>query len=226
MLRIASFDIGKKNFAYYVEDASIKCLKNEREVYNSLKYKQKKRVDGELSPQIFSILDALFIGSTRVELDVVDIRENKSENVWDIGSRLNLIKFLESKKEMWESCDIFVIEKQFFRTFRFGGKSKGTAANIDAIKICECLVTWLLMNFPKKEIAIFGADLKTYSLGARRGLTKPQRKKWAVEKSAEILTMRGDNHAFDHMSKKQKKDDVCDCIIQCQAFKLKRIIEK
>ena len=93
---------------------------------------------------------------------------------------------------MWSTCDIIVIEQQYFNTFSGRRKKSGNGANIDAIKLAELTFGWFLDRFPNKEITYFGSQFKTQILGAPTDQNKLQRKKWSVEKGFEIYTLRDD----------------------------------
>ena len=74
---------------------------------------------------------------------------------------------------------------------------------------------------------------KTQMLGAPYKQTKPQRKKWAIDKGIEILTLRGEDNIIDlidtkknSQGRKQKQDDVYDCLLMIQAYKYKLVCGK
>jgi len=227
---IASFDIGKKNFAFYVEENNKTTIRKLRKEYDNFPKNMKRRVKGKMNNHISGLLDKLFLSGKYIEMKVKDIRET-NEDIWDIQNRKNLIAYMEKHRYLWDTTDIFVIEQQYFNTFSGRGKkSKGTGANVDAIKIAECLLTWILFNYPEAEITMFGAQYKTQMLGAPDSLTKPQRKKWAITKGSEIFESRGEDEAIKkaqrYKKKKQKIDDIYDCVVMCQAFKYRNLIAK
>jgi hypothetical protein len=65
----------------------------------------------------------------------------------------------------------------------------------------------------------FPAYHKTQVLGARKKMSKKERKEWAVDKAIDILSNRDDNESLEKLSSKKKKDDYSDTIVQLQAFK-------
>jgi len=233
MCRIASFDIGKKNFAQYVEEIDLEHIKVLRTRYKALPTKLQRRVKGNMNETIEVLLDDSCIAATKIQMGVYDLRserciENKSKGV-DMDMRRNIVNHLDSYAELWETCDIFVIEQQFISNFTpKGRKGPKLEVNVDAIKIGEIVMTWFMVNFPFKEIVHYGSQFKTQILGAPNGLTKHQRKKWSIEKAKEIFTLRGDKEALDQMIKgkldKQKQDDIADACIQCQAYKYREMI--
>lgn len=230
-LRIASFDIGKKNFAFFVDDVNYKKVKSLREKYRTLPKKNQRRVKGPMNRDVEKMLNSLFKSSTRVEMGVFDITGGETE--LNVKVRLNLFELLEKYADLWMSCHVILIEQQYFNIAN-GRKSKPTGANVDAIKIAECCISWFLFNYSTfKDIRYFGSMYKTHVLGAPEKLTKPQRKKWSIQKAKEILELRGDTEAISLMNgyknakgKKQKLDDVSDCLLQIYAFVfLKLIVE-
>lgn len=243
-IRIASFDIGKKNLAFYVEDCDVKKIRELEQKYTSLAKKNRKRKGGLIPPVIMDILNDMYVSGKHVDggHGVFDIRQYQ-DNVLDIHVRANLQKLMESYMWLWQSCDIICIEQQFYNP---RAKGKGGGANMDAIKIGECLLSWFVYNFyPYKIIEYFGSQYKTQLLGAPlrvedskgswRPMSKQGRKDWSVEKAEEIFLLRGEDELAQHFgcAKKgfrkrgqQKMDDVADCVIQCQAFKFKRMIAR
>lgn len=208
MFRFASFDPGKKNFAQYVEDCSIETLQNLRNEYTSLPKKYQRRVKGVMNSHIEDILNKLHKSSTRVSTGVYDLRSEdakdtteRSKSFLDIPTRKNIINHLEKFTGVWDTCDVFIIEQQFFSTFGYSKnrfqKKAGSQANVDAIKVSEIISTWFLSEYPFKEVIFFGSNLKTQILGAPWKMTKPQRKRWAVEKSREIYEFRGDRDMIE-----------------------------
>lgn len=192
VIRIASFDIGKKNFAQYVEDMSTEELEKLEVEYKSLPKTKQRRIKGAMYPEIKNILERVYLCGTRVQTGVYDLRDDKTSDKLDMATRQNLRSHLASFDGLWETCDIFIIEQQFFRTWSGGKRSAGTEANVDAIKIGEAVIMYLLDNYPFKEVSYFGSQNKTQILGAPWKMSKPQRKKWAVDKAEEIYRLRGD----------------------------------
>ena len=200
--RIASFDPGKKNFAQYVEDCSIDDMTRLEDRYKSLPKQLQRRIKGVMNDDISNILNDLYLGGERVHLGVFDFTEEEDEpREYSLQARKNLLNHLSSFKKLWDTCDVFIIEQQYFRTFspggKFGRKNKGTEANVDAIKIAETIYMWFLERYPRKIITLFGSQFKTQILGAPWKMTKPQRKKWSEEKAREIYESRSDEDAME-----------------------------
>ena len=163
---IASFDIGIKNFAFYVEEN-----------------------DKPLSLRLLSL-------------------NNKSKEI-DINTRKNLILHLNEHKNLWDCCSVILIEQQYTRR---------SSSNITALKIAEDVIIWFLIEYPETEIISFSPKHKTsYLLGAPKKMTYHQRKKWSVSKALSLFNEKG--YDVGLINQYKKKDDICDCILQTQAFK-------
>jgi hypothetical protein len=239
MVRIACFDIGKKNFAFYAEECDDILLQKLKQEYNSISKIKQKLIKEKILQEMFNVgyridyVTTTPVGSGSVPaFGVFDIRDDKDSNDLDMQTRVNMQILLKKYEWLWNTCDVIVIEQQYFNITSMGNRGKGSGANVDAIKLAECCVCWFLDNYyPFKEICYFGSMYKTQLLGAPPKLTKPQRKKWSIEKGVEIFKNRGDEEAIDYLAglknskgKKQKQDDVFDCLIMCQAYKFKKYI--
>jgi hypothetical protein len=197
VIRIASFDIGKKNFAQYVDDSDVSNLQKLEKKYEFLPKKLKRKFSGPMNSEIESILNEIYLNSHRVQTGVYDLRNDKFSDTLDLKTRINLLSHLELYSSLWDTCDIFIIEQQYFKTWNSSkkGKSKkgaGTEANVDAIKIAESTLMWFLNAYPFKEVMYFGSQNKTQILGASGKMNKIERKKWAENKCREIYQLRKD----------------------------------
>lgn len=201
VIRIASFDIGKKNFAQYIEDVDGEILKKLSDKYCALPATLKRKVKGPISKELEKILHSVCISGTRVQTGVYDLRDNSNSDTLDLQTRKNILTHLYKYQSLWDDCDMFIIEQQYFKTW--SGRSKknrGTEANVDAIKIAESVFMWFLDNYPFKTVMYFGSQNKTQILGAPWKMTKSQRKKWAEEKAREIYELRGDQSMIELFS--------------------------
>jgi hypothetical protein len=198
---IASFDIGKKNLAFCVE-----------------KFDQ-------------NVIDENTIIDDMCKTGEIVCFENKSlmkncdtKKYLDTEVFHNLTKLFDENMELWNSCDVFLIEQQMNR-------------NIMALKIGQHCFSYFLFKFGRtKRVIEFAAYHKTQALNAPRipitkllkngtektlfrNMTKPERKKWSVKRTNEILTMRDDISSLDKLKGMRKRDDVSDCILMIQAYK-------
>ena len=251
MIRIASFDIGRCNFAQYIEEFDPNILINLEKRYSSLSFKERQRSSDQ-------ILKETVLCGKRVSTGVYDFTDSDlpDGDRQDLSIRLYLLAHLSKFERLWRSCDIFVIEQQYFNT-----RDKSDA-NIDAIKMGEGVFMWFLDRYPFKTICYFGSQFKTRIFNAPRKLTKARRKKWAIEITRSFYKDRGDKEMInifnlaeavkrkqiktkaraesfknlypchspdttelsEKIINKQKLDDVSDAFLQCQAFKFKRMV--
>jgi len=192
---LASFDIGKKNFAQYVEECDVKSLYSLRDRYQALPKTKQRRVKGKMNDDIAKILEEVCLKGKRIQTGVYDLRDDKESNELDMGTRKNIARHLETYIPLWNRCEGFIIEQQFFAKFnQTGGRGAKTQANIDAIKIAEGIIFWFLGTYPTKEVMYFSSTFKTQMLGAPP-LKERERKFWAIDKAKEIYTKRKDKDA-------------------------------
>ncbi len=183
-----------------------------------------------MTSQISDLLRLVCKSGSTIHQDVVDLRADPECKKLDLPTRDNLFSYLQSLTPIWKSCDLFIIEQQYFSTFTpKGRRGKKTEANIDAIKLGECCYAWFRLKFPRAETLFYGSQNKTQILGAPRSLSKYQRKKWAIEKMGEIMELRGENAILNRLRKKNKKKkqklgDVADCVVMAQAYKFQKMV--
>ena len=192
-ITIASFDVGYTNFAQYVEKCSSKTLLDLQERYSQLPETKKRRVKGPMTSEIEKLLEDTALSGTRIQTGVYDFTERVSQGL-DNDVRLKLLAHLTKFEYLWDICNVFVIEQQFYHAGFGKGKSKGPAlgANVDAIKLAEAVFMWFLDRYPFKTITYFGSQFKTQIFGAPWKMTKIQRKTWATKKAEEIYNSRKD----------------------------------
>ena len=233
MLRLATFDIGRKNFAHHVEDVALEgkdAIFSLETRYASLPRQLRRRVKGNMSPQISELLRLVCTSGTTVHQDVVDLRANPECKKLDLPTRNNLFTYLNRLFSLWQTYDLFIIEQQYFSTFTpKGRRGKKTEANIDAIKLGECCYAWFQIKFPLAEILFYGSQNKTQILGAPNSLSKYQRKKWAIGKMGELMELRGETKRLERLRQvkkrtRQKLDDVADCVVMAQAYKFQKMV--
>jgi hypothetical protein len=191
MIRICSMDVGYCNSAHYVEDFHSDDIDSIRKKYEKLPNIKKRRVKGgALNPEVENLIQETIMTGERVHTGVYTFVDNIGQGL-DISTRIKLLNHFNEYTWLWDTCDIFIIEQQFFST-RIKGKKGTVEANINCLKIAEVLFMWFLERYPFKVIAYIGSQNKTQVLGAPWGMTKPQRKKWATQKALEIYIDRED----------------------------------
>ena len=201
---IASFDIGKKNFAFCIEKIDKSIIKTITNIPKSQRYYK----NGTPTPDFQKILDKLYtVGSVEL-LGVIDLTKNCDKKAYlDPQTFLNMIEELDTYKKYWEKCSTFIIEKQM--SFR-------AKYNTMALKLAQHCYTYFLMNYKdKKTIVEYPAYHKTQVLGALKSEVKqkPKRKKWAIKKALDILEKRDDEFMLEGMNGCKKKDDMADCLL-------------
>jgi hypothetical protein len=222
---VASFDIGKCNFACYVEkfeEEELLALKNIPKIqrYNA--------TDGSSTEQFAELMQNVYTNGSTVFYKNMDLTvgTNKSKYL-DKKIYVNMINALDEHKEVFDKCSIIVIEQQM---------SFKAAQNTMALKLGQHCYSYFLFRYGEtKEIIEFPAYYKTQILGAPKvssnngklkAMSKPDRKKWAVEKAGDILLNRGDLVTLEEFSSKRKRDDLADVLIQLQSFKYLRYVDK
>ena len=124
----------------------------------------------------------------------------------------NMTDVLDQYREIWDKCSYFIIEKQM----AFRGK-----VNVMALKLGQhCYSYFRIMYRDFKLIIDYPAYHKTNLLGAKKVdvKQKPKRKKWAIQKSKDILEFRKDTDNFEALCKEKKKYDIADCILMNITF--------
>lgn len=244
MIRCASFDIGKKNFSFYIEEFDKNSLPSSLE----MRYNLDGSIDSELKTQLNkiynngkTILHKNYNLETCLSNDIKKKRkkrrkkgdilistnkEKKDTKCIENSVFFNMIDVLNKYIEEWKQCEYFIIEKQMcFKQIR----------NVMAVKLgqhCFSYFCLLLGRSYEDKIIEFPAHHKTKILGAPKidtgqvfkngnikykAMDKPQRKKWAIQEATRILQLR---KAEDLMIKHKKKDDLADTLLQTQAFKI------
>ena len=193
IIRIATVDVGYSNFAQYVEDSSIEKIKELKDRFNQLPKGKRRTTGGPMNDEVLNILQELTNDGERIQVGVYKFSEENGEGLTD-NVRRALLDHLRHFQVIWDTCDSFVIEQQFFKAPPKGRnpKQRKAEANIQAIRIGEIVYTWFFDNYPFKTVKYFGSKYKTQIFGAPYKMTKPQRKVWSTIKAHEIFTERED----------------------------------
>lgn len=224
-MRIASFDIGKCNFAFYIEE----CNETELTQIKNLPKTQRYNADGSPTESFNEILASVYCNGETVLYKCLDLTTGcKKGKYLDPKTYVNMFTVLNEHKSYFDTCDHIVIEQQM---------SFGSKHNTMALKLGQHCYSWFVFTYGgEKPIYEFPAFHKTQVLGApkqvnektkrMKAMEKPQRKKWAVEKAVIILEERGDMETLDILTERSKKDDLADTLIQCQSFKYLKWVDK
>ena len=229
---IASFDIGSKNFCFYVEECDTNLLKNIKNIPSIERYNP----NGTPTDKMNDILNIIFKDGKTIIHENVDLTTDCSKGKYlDQNILHNMTNMLDSYSHIWDKCSIIVVEQQM----SFRGK-----INTSALKIGQHCQSYFLFRYGKfKTVIEYPSYHKTHILGAEKinkgktkagkikyaNIDKPARKKWSVEKAKEILLLRGETEHIllkknerakkGEKSKAIKKDDLADTLTQLTSFK-------
>jgi len=218
---IASIDIGKVNFSFYIEEFDLNLLSNIKNI------PKKKRfvTNGACTPDFSKILQSVFKNGTKVLLKNIDLTKGTDKKKYlDRDIFYNMNDLLDEYKEYWDKVDIFIVEKQM----AFGKK-----INTMALKLGQHCQSYFMYRYGRfKKVFEFPAYHKTQILGCEKiekktksgkisykAIEKGDRKKWNIEMCSSILIERDDFETLSEITSMKKKDDVSDVICQLQAFK-------
>lgn len=218
---IASFDIGKKNFAVYIEEVFPDQIKNLYPIDKKNRY----NADGTPTNQFENVINKIYDSGRTIFMENTDLTEGCDPSKYlDENTYYNMGDYLDCREHIWKLCDHVIIEKQM---------SFGKRHNTMALKLGQHCWSYFSIKFGRLiNICEFSAYHKTQSLGApkikyKRGkkeyyksVDKTTRKKWGIDKASEILLGREEYEALEKLLSYKKKDDISDCIIQLQAYKV------
>jgi hypothetical protein len=210
---IASFDIGKVNFAFCIE----KCL------LEDIGQKKKDTTIEEMcSKGIIETIDNVRLVSFPKDLIMRRRGPRKGTTYRPSGKYAfeSLLVFLEQRKHLWNKCHIFVIEQQM-------------SQNKEGLKISYHLEAYFKTCYGTfKEVVLFPSFHKTHVFQSGQScknvfekISYSKRKKACVDKAFEILNQRKDQDTIWKLERSQKRDDMCDVICQLQAYKWIHLME-
>jgi hypothetical protein len=221
----ASFDIGKKNFAFYIEEMDKKDLLHLENIPKCDRYNP----DGTTTPLFEKVIQKVCVNGKTILFKNSDLTDGcKAGTYLDSEIYYNMNDLLDKYKEYWDKCSVFVIEEQM----RFG-----KIMNLKLEQHCYSYFSVVYGRF--KQIVVFPAYHKTQVLGCQKiqketkkgkitykAIDKPARKKWSIQKANIILQDRNDLETILNLTSKKKKDDLADVLCQLQAFKYLRFVDK
>lgn len=226
---VASIDIGKKNFAFCIEQFDKKELETIKNINSAKRYLE----NGLPTENMNNILETIYNNGNIVLYDNVDLTANcDPKKKLDPETFYNMNDILDKYTEYWDKCSVIIIEEQM---------SFGRKLNKMAMKLGQHCYSYFTFRYGRfKTIIEFPAYYKTQILGAPKvegkpyksgkkrwkAMEKPQRKKWSVEKAIEILTSRGELDILESLTTAKKRDDLADVLVQLQAYKYLAFIEK
>jgi hypothetical protein len=205
-MRIATFDMGTRNFAFCVEEVDELPAPNRR-------VKAQFDIHGHAVPEYQNYLDhAIYARGRLVEMKCIDL-ESFCKQRGDMNLYLGLSTVLNAYTPLWDRVDVFLVEQQMSY-----GRHK---SNIQALRLAQHTLTYFLTIYgPFRTIKEFASTHKTRVLGCPREQRKThkQRKQFAIELASQILDRRQDP-LYDTFCQLPKRDDVSDCLLMIQAFK-------
>jgi hypothetical protein len=157
---IASFDIGKLNLCFYIEEFKEENIKNCKDTNDILK-------EGNIILWKNNNITQNCFHSSYIDTELFH----------------NLTELLDNYSDYWDKCSVFLIEQQM----SFGFKKINTMALKLAQ---HCYSYFQIKYGRNKTIIDFPAYHKTQLLSAPKKMDKPQRKIWCVNKTLEILKLR------------------------------------
>ena len=201
MIRIATFDIGKKNFAFVVQEfENITNLPKDN-------------------------LDELFKLGKIVLFENIDLTYNCNKKSYlDPRTFINMTDTLDKFIDIWDTCSSFVIEQQM----AFGKKRNTMALKLGQHCYSYFCIKYRdfktvlefpsyhktqLLNAPKK----FGKILVKYKNGKEKYI-KDNHKKWSIRMAEKILKIKSDTTHMNVLKNMKKKDDVSDCLLMIYAY--------
>lgn len=223
---LASFDIGKRNFAFYIEQVHPSTLDALETLTRSKRYEK----NGECTFHQQSVINHVCGYGTSIlykNIDLTLTTSSTSAVYLDPEVFHAMTECLDMYMAYWNQCSVFVIEKQM---------AFGMTRNTMAVKLGQHCYSYFAIRYGRfKDILEFPAYYKTKILGAPkklmsngtyRAVDKPSRKKWTVGEARRILSARKDTEMLLHLNSAKKRDDLADVLCQLQAFKYLAFVSK
>lgn len=158
---------------------------------------EKRNFDGNIEPLAWS--------KENFKVEESEINTNKKY--------VRIIEYLKGFDHIFKTCHYMIIERQLH-------------INYKAVRISQNAISYFLTKFPEILCVEVSPRLKTWGLGAPKGLNERQIKDWAIIEADKILEMRRDIWSIERFrwkpkGKKEKKDDLADTVVQVEGlFKL------
>jgi len=214
---LASFDIGKKNFAFCVEEIDLDVL----DAIDNIPKQDRYHKDGSCTPLFHHTLKQVCKEGKIVLLENIDLTAfggiDKTQYL-DPSLFINMTIVLDKYKSYWDKCLSFIVEQQM---------AFGNRRNVMALKLGQHCLSYFIFHYASfKQAVEFPSYYKTKVLGASKKMSKHERKSWAVTRAMDILSDRDDTDGMNKISSRKKKDDFSDTIVQLQAFKYLVFIDK
>jgi len=220
-MRVASFDIGYKNFAFCIEEFDSSFLK-EMAVPSCI------NKNGTLGEEFGAVVERACLNGKTLLHRNIDLTKGKMMKTLEQSLFHAMTTVLEEYEHEWENCDAFIVEMQM--------SFKGVY-NVKALKLGQHCLSYFYINHRHKEVVEWPAYHKTEVLGlpkketirkkkdgtetlSYKSVTKPQRKKWTVNKVCEFLEKRNENDVLKNLTTAKKKDDLADTLALIWSWKI------
>jgi len=206
---IASFDMGIKNFAFCIEEIDREQLPN--------RINRSFQEDGSPTEEYQTQLDQVYKTGKILDAKNIDLTALLTKNHSDMDIYKILIQVLDSFSNYWNSTDIFLIEQQM----AYGNN----ASNIKALRLSQHCISYFLTIYGSfKSVEEFSSCHKTRILGCpiKERSKYRLRKHFSISLTQYILEIRKDPYKQIH-DILEKKDDIADCLLMIQAYKIKNI---
>jgi hypothetical protein len=224
---IASFDIGKKNFSFYIEEVNYDELMSI--TVNNISKEKRYNENGSLTKEMNDVMTEVYKTGKTILYNNEDLTKNTKTSAYlDPQLFYNLTDHLDKYLTYFQKCSYFLLEKQMKK-------------NVMALKLCQHCYTYLTLKLDRTNIKIieFPAYYKTQILGAEkeydktykngnikwRSMTQRERKKWSIIKGKSILDIRGELDTMDFSKHKKKLDDIFDNKLMIEAFKYLHFVD-
>mgnify|MGYP001157312469 CR=1 FL=1 len=230
---IAAIDIGKKNFAFVVEE--IGSTGSIGKIAKASRYHKTgtKELIGTPTKEFESVLDKMYEKNKVILVSNNDLTVGaKNKTILEEKIYINMMNVLSEHTSYWDQCEVILIEKQM----AFGPQKQ----NIMAVKLAQHCYSYFMFYYRDKKnkpnVIEYPAYMKTQVLGApkhfgtitkhyKNGKTtevKDNRKKWAARMASKILTIRNDMEHLEMIEtkheRKQQQDDMSDCLLMVEAY--------
>lgn len=121
---------------------------------------------------------------------------------------LEVMQFLDKYRNYYQESHFILIERQF---------------KYQSARVMQQVISYfmsLARTLPNQPFIIeIDSKVRLKQLKCPPGFNRPYQKKWVVEKGYQLFRQRRDAFAIEFLdSMKTKKDDVCDAVLQAEAF--------
>lgn len=225
---VASFDIGKLNFSFYIEEINLEELKNIKKIPLCQRYNS----NGTCTDKFKEVLKKVYKYGKKILLKNIDLTPGTNKKkYYDIELCYNMTDVLNKYAPYFDNVSYFVVEQQM------AFKKK---CNTMALKLGQHCMSYFIIKYGReKKVFEFPAYNKTQILGCEKvegkigkigkikyiNIGDKARKKWCETESICIYNEREDYETINEINSVLKKNDICDNTCQMQAFKILHFLD-